>query len=178
MFKKTVLMVFCSVLFFAGNAHFMSRIWPQKGMAANEVGSPDAAKKVLIAGRGSAFRDTVVSRLVARLHDDSVYVRIIDLKDVATQDPQAWNAVLLVNMCVAWDYDSKVKQYIRGHADCNNVVLFTTSGDPAGCFPKNKKGRNPEIDGYSSASSMDECVHAVDTLYDLLNAVLIGRKGQ
>jgi hypothetical protein len=161
-------MLICSVLFFSGNAHFMSRIWPQKGFTANNIGSSKAANKVLIAGKESAFRDSVVSHLVAKLHKDSAFIRIIDLKDISTQDPHDWSAILLVNMCVAWDYDNLVKSYVKKHSDSKNILLFTTSGDPEGCIPKDKSDKNLNIDSYSSASVKDNITPAADTLYELL----------
>jgi hypothetical protein len=168
MLQKSILIFIFSVLVFSGNAHFMSRIWPQKGLTANDIGSPNAINKVLIAGKESEFRDSVLSHLVSKLHNDSVFIRIIDLKDISTQDPHVWSAMLLVNMCVAWDYDNLVKNFIKKHSDSKNILLFTTSGDPNGCIPTNKSDKNLNIDGYSSASVEDKIRPAADTLYTLL----------
>ncbi len=168
MFRKILFLFLCSFYLFPIHAHFMSRIWPQKGLTQNEAGPADATNRVLIAGTGSAFRDTVVSRLVKKLSSDSVYVRIIHFKNLADQNPDEWNVILLVNRCVAWDYDSQVKKFLRGHGDNDNIVVFTTSADPEGCLPEKKQRIAFPVDGYSSASTDEKITPAVDSLYQLL----------
>jgi hypothetical protein len=168
MIQKSVLILFCTVFLFSIQAHFMSRIWPQKGLLSNNVGSSESKQKILIAGKASAFRDTVIRLLVEKLQNDSVFISIIDLKDIGSQEPEKWNAILLINMCVAWDYDNLVKNFLKKHPDYKNMVVFTTSGDPDGCFPKKKAEKNALIDGYSSASAKENVTPAVDTLYELL----------
>ena len=168
MIRKAVFLFTICFLLFPAHAHFMSRIWPQKGLAQNEIGSPAAKHRILVAGTSSAFRDTVLFRLMKKFQDDSVYFRIINLKNLSVRDPGKWDAVLLVNRCVAWDYDNRVKKFIRNHHDSANLIVFTTSGDPEGCIPEKKMPEKPNVDGYSSASAPEKIAPAVEALYQLL----------
>ena len=169
MFGKMIPFFICTMFLTPCNAHFMSRVWPQKGFAPVTAGSPDAAVRILIAGKGSAFRDTVISRLTAKLLNDSTFIQIIDLQDLSTtRNPDEWNAILLVNRCVAWDYDALVKKFMKAHPDYPHLVVFTTSGDPEGCFSKEKQRKEPPVDAYSCASRKDNVSSVVDTLYNLL----------
>lgn len=158
----------CAVLLTPCHAHFMSRIWPQKKLETVTMGSPAATVRILIAGKGSDYRDTVISRLAAKLLDDSAFIEIIDLNDLPSVQPDVWNTILLVNRCVAWDYDAQVKAFLKRHPDYPHLVLFTTSGDPEGCFSKERKRNYPSVDAFSGASAKENIPSVVDTLYKLL----------
>lgn len=172
MLKKTALLVLCTAVLFSVYPHFMSGLWPQKGIGENSVGNPQSSKKVLIAGKGSEFRDTVISHLVEKLLNDSTYISIIDLKEIKSKNPADWNVILLVNRCVAWDYDNLVTNYVKKYPKSKNIVIFTTSGDQDGCIPKDKTDKILKLDGYSSASAKEKVTPAVDTLYKMLNKYL------
>jgi hypothetical protein len=165
-------LIICSAVIFSSNAHFMSRLWPQKKLTPAEYGDTSAAGKVLIAGKGSDYRNTVISELKDKLLKDSLYVRVIDLDEIYSQAPEKWSAILLINRCVAWSYDSRVLKYLKENPVSNKVIIFTTSADPEGCIPSRKKNRMPKVDTYSSASQPEMISKTVDRLYKLLKKVM------
>ena len=164
--------IICSAVIFSSNAHFMSRVWPQKKLTSAEYGDSKATARVLIAGKGSDYRNAVIGKLKDKLLADSLYIRVIDLDEISSPNPEDWDAILLINRCVAWNYDSRVLSYLKGNKASGKVIVFTTSGDPEGCIPHGKKSRMPDVDTYSSASQTETISTTVDNLYRLLKKTL------
>lgn len=168
MIKKSALLVLCAAMMFSVYPHFMSAVWPQKKIEGNTIGNPQSSKKVLIAGKGSEFRDTVINHLVEKLRKDSVYISVIDLSEIKSKNPRDWDVILLVNRCVAFDYDNLVSNYVKKYPKSQNIVIFTTSADPRGCNLKSKLSRTLKVDAYSSASVKEQVSPTVDAIYKML----------
>jgi len=75
-------------------------------------------------------------------------------------------------MCIAWDYDYRVKKFLRNCGDRSKVITFTTSGDPEGCVSEKKPKKMPPVDGYSSASADEKIDPAVKALYRMVTGHL------
>jgi hypothetical protein len=172
MIKKFALLVLFTAMMFSAYPHFMSAVWPQKRIEGNNFGNPQSSKKVLIAGKGSEFRDIVINHLVEKLQKDSVYISIVDLSEIKSKNPGDWNAILLVNRCVAFDYDNLVSKYVKKYPKSQNIVIFTTSADPRGCNLKSKLSRKLKLDAYSSASVKENVNPAVEAIYKMLKKYL------
>ena len=172
MIRSFVCLGFICVFIFSVTVYSSSTVWPKKKKPPIEHGSATAETKVLIAGKESKFRDAVISELTNRLVKDSIHVRLINLSDLGSITPDEWSAILLVNKCIAWNYEGPVKKFFKSHPDSKNVVLFTTSGDPERCIPEKKPERKAKVDTYTSASEDSKITEAVDTLSSLLNGVL------
>ena len=147
-------------------------MWPKKKKPPISHGPSSANTKVLIAGKSSAFRDAVISELTGRLVNDSIQVRIINIYDLRGISPEKWDAILLVNKCVGWNYQGPVKKFFTSHQDFRKAVVFTTAGNPVRCIPENKPQRKAKVDTYTSASKVDKTGESVDTIYTLLKKVI------
>ena len=131
-------------------AHFMSKVWPQKSLKEKTVGKDDAWCRILIIGAASPFKSAVVDSVISALQKDSVFIQVKGLKAIEKTNPSEWDAVILVNRCAAWDYDSRVKKLVKEHPDYKHYILFTTSADKEKCT--DKKRLPVEVDAVSSAS--------------------------
>lgn len=169
--KRIYFSIFCTLVF-SLTIHAETTVWPKKKMAPIEHGSPSFKTKVLIAGKGSKFRNAIVSELAGRLVKDSIHVSIINSADLKFITPEKWNAILLVNKCTAGNYGGPVKKFFKSHPDFKRAVVFTTSADPVRCISEKKPERKAKVDTYTSASKDTKINESVDTLLLLLKKVL------
>ena len=131
--------------------------WPQKDITESEVNSPNLARKILIASRAGAYKTALVERIKQAFKDDSVYVKCIGLSQVSKENADDYGAIVLINTCMAWDWDRNVFKFLksrkdaRGDArkDARNVIVLTTSG--SGDWVPNKK--KWAVDAIASASA-------------------------
>ncbi|MBD3322504.1 MAG: hypothetical protein GF350_15485 [Chitinivibrionales bacterium] len=162
MAKKILIPVLASAVLFCAVAHFMSVVWPQKSLEEKEIGSSDAPARVLIIGVTSDFKQAVIDRVTGVIKSDSLFIRIAGIKEIDKTEPPEWDAILLVNTCMGWDYDNRVKKLVQKNNDYDHFILFTSSGDPDACTKKKKLPG--EIDAVSSASVEEKISVVTDTL--------------
>jgi hypothetical protein len=128
----------------------MSNTWPQKSIPSHAYGDSLASKRVLIGGVTSPFKEAIVRSIVDSLVKDSVYVKTVGIKDLKKEKATSWNAVLLLNTCMAWEINYKVKKFANSFPEYNSIVVITTSGDTISCCSAKKLPKN--IDALSTAS--------------------------
>lgn len=139
-----------------------SSFWPQKDRTPQEIGAVGSAQRVLIASRTSAFKDSVVNAVIDSLRSDSVYIRVIGIKEVVNEDPEKWTAMLIVNTCMAWQGDNKVQNFLKRHPSYPSFIMLTTSGDSVACGSSKWIPQN--VDAVSSASSISHKSAVVENL--------------
>ncbi len=122
-------------------------------MTPSEAGSADAARKVLIAGDSSAFKQQVVARLIDDLGTGDWYFRIVGLDRLEEQETGQFGAVLLVAAFKAGHLDKRVTRYLGKDPSNPKVVVFFTRGtdDP---MPERARP-DIKVDAVSSASRAD-----------------------
>jgi hypothetical protein len=114
-----------------------------------EDGRRDARNgKVLIATQKSEFKRTVVSEIKDNLGDRVRYVRIVDVKWLPNETPEEFNAIVILNRCMAGRPDPRVEIFIDELPDKNKVIVLTT-GRLDSWQPD-----STEIDAMTSASTM------------------------
>jgi len=123
-------------------------IWHEDDIEVSEVNDPAAAKRVLIASSQSDFKESVVARIEQALEDEGVYLYIIGLSELKGQSVEDYDAVVLINRCVAWGMDPDVDGFLKHLDSFENVIVLTTSGD--GHWLPDTTKRN--FDAISSAS--------------------------
>lgn len=155
---------------FRTQAHFISYFWPQKSLEHREVGSPTAPHALLIGGTGSDFKNAAVQAVVDSLRSDSLHIKVVGVKALRSEDPSAYDAVLVVNTCMGWNMNSRLKKYISSHPDYERFVVLTTSGDPDSCCASHKLPEN--MDAVSSASVSRKLPAVVDEALGLLRQYL------
>lgn len=142
-----------------------SAVWSQKDVDQVTYGVSNARKKILIAANKSDFKDSLLSNLSNSLVADSVYVKIIGLKQLPSATATNWRAILILNTCVAGQMENSVQKFITKNSTYGHFITFTSSG-PKGCWPPKKAPQG--IDAFTSASTMDIQTTVTDTLMQLL----------
>ncbi len=120
-----------------------------KSVEPTEDGRRDARNgRVLIATQKSEFKRTVVSEIKDNLGDNVAYVRIVDVKWLPNETPANYNAIVILNRCMAGRPDPRVETFIDELPQKNKVIVLTT-GRLDSWQPD-----STEIDAMSSASTM------------------------
>lgn len=125
--------------------------WPQKDMDSSSVNQPALANKILIASRESAYKRALVEKIKEALKGDSVYVKCIGLTKLKYEDASAYRAIVLLNTCMAWDWDRSIHAFLKGKTDAANVIVLTTSGSGK-WLPKKNTAHVDAIAGASRKS--------------------------
>jgi len=135
-----LLFVFCGVL--------PQVFVPQKDVNSLRVASEVAEKNVLIASRKSDFKEAIVTALIDSLNPERVVVQVTGIKDLAKFPAGEFDAVVVLNTCMGWSMDRKVKSYLDRSGEVGHILVVTTSGD--GAWMPSEKDR--EYDAIASAS--------------------------
>jgi hypothetical protein len=135
-------------------------------MTPYETGNPDSARKVLIAGERSEFKEQVVVGLIEKLGTEDWYYRVIGLNQLAEQDTEAFGAVLLVAAVRAGKLSGQVTDFLSSNPANPKVILFYTRGSEE---PMPEKSRPKlKVDAVSSASKADRVDMRAEELAVLL----------
>ncbi|MHC4591718.1 MAG: hypothetical protein ACYS8L_03365 [Planctomycetota bacterium] len=87
-------------------------------------------RKVLIASRDSDFKNAVVAKIVDAFAEEPVFVQVVDVGDLAAQDTQGFDVVVILDRVRAWSLSGPTKEFLVAEADKDRVVLLATSADP------------------------------------------------
>jgi hypothetical protein len=142
------------------------RILPQKDMPSSELNKPTLDKKVLVASRYSEFKEAIIEKLREAFKDQPVYIKFIGLGDLEQEDAKRYNAVVMINKCMAWQMDRNVIGFVKRYKDQGNMIVLTTSGD-GNWLPK-MEGRN--FDAISSASKQANVDKVAGQIIDKVNS--------
>ena len=93
-----------------------------------EVNAPALEHRVLIATQGSAFKDAVVSALIAHLKERKVYIKVIDVSALPGVDEGKWSAIVVIHTWENWKPQADAKAFLERAKDLNKVIVVTTSG--------------------------------------------------
>ncbi len=112
-------------------------------------GGRDAGpSRVLIATQKSDFKRSVVSEIKDNLGDDVAYVRVVDVRWLPNEKPGNFNAIVILNRCMAGRPDPRVETFIDELPDKKKVIVLTT-GQLDSWRPD-----STEVDAMTSASTM------------------------
>jgi hypothetical protein len=141
----------------------------QLDMESVEMGDGAAARKVLIAGTTSDFKQKVVAGVIGRLGTQDYYFKIIGLDLLETEETKDFGAILLVNTLMGGKIDERVRRFLSKDPLNPKAVVFYTSGgeDPKPDFAK----LDIRVDAVTSVSASDR----VDKRAEELAAVLRAR---
>jgi hypothetical protein len=101
--------------------------WPQHDIDSAQAGSPLAPCSILIASRASDYKRALVGAICDSLAGDSMYVKVVGLRQLAGRDVSAYRAIVLVNTCMGWSLDSRMGAFLRRHKGLQSVLVLTTS---------------------------------------------------
>jgi hypothetical protein len=135
---------------------FPQLFWPQKDIDSFSVNQPTLAKKVLIVSRNSNFKRAVVDKIKNALRDEPVYVKCTGLTKLKNEDASAYSVIVIINTCMAWDWDRNIHAFLKGKQDARKVIVLTTSGSGKWLPKKIPAG----VDAIASASEKTDVVAA------------------
>jgi DNA-directed RNA polymerase subunit RPC12/RpoP len=158
----------CAFPVFGGMPHVF---WPEKDIASKEINLPSCAHKILIASRESDYKTGVVRKLAEELSSDSVYIKITGVRMLKKEKQKDYNAVVILNTCMGWRIDSKVKRFLKKCDIPSSVIVYTTSAD----IRWRPKMRKLKFDSITSASETDKTGEIVKVIADRIrkNAGLV-----
>jgi hypothetical protein len=131
---------------------------------AYEKGQPTLPLHVLVATQGSAFKDELVSALVAQLEQRPAYVKVIDIGSLGGIHEADWQAIVIIH---TWQFGKPpriVSDFVARLADPGQVIDITTSGSG--------REKLPGVDVISSASVIDDVPGMVAQISTRLDARL------
>jgi hypothetical protein len=95
-----------------------------KTVETTEAGNQNALRgKVLIATQKSEFKRTVVSEIKEYLGNSVFYVKVVDVKWLPNESTDDFNAIVILNRCMAGRPDPRVESFVDDIADKNKVIL-------------------------------------------------------
>ena len=138
-----------------------------KSIDTTEAGNRNALNgKVLIATQKSEFKRSLVSGIRDNLGDDVFYVRVVDVKWLPNETAADFNAIVILNRCMAGRPDPRVESFVDNFPDKKKVILLTT-----GRLDSWKPDAS-EIDAMSSASTMAESAPLARSIADKVRAII------
>jgi hypothetical protein len=129
------------------------RVWINRDVDTRLVSGDGTSGSVLIAAARSDYKERVVSEVVALLEAEAAEVQVVGLRELSDEELQAerYDAILIVNTCMAWMVDPKVARFLDANPGLQErTVLLTTSGD--GEWLPDPEERDWQVDAVSSPS--------------------------
>ena len=149
-------------LVLAAFAVYVILYYPRKAESF-EINTPNPARRILIATQGSDFKDTLAKALCDSLKQSSVYIRGIDVGELAEVNDEDWDRILIVNSFII-RLNKDVDRFITRTLAPERILVFVTSGG-ADWLPQ------PEftVDALTSASRkvyINDLIHMITDWMD------------
>jgi len=111
-----------------------------------EIGDSSNNKKVLISIESSDYKNMLLEEILAGL-DNSIYIKIIDSKNIEKESTEDYNAVLIISVKRVFNISIKVRNFVKNAEEKDKIIIyFTEMGSSR--IPKALE----EVDAISSAS--------------------------
>ncbi len=123
-------------------------------------------RRVLIATRPSEFKVAVISKITNSLEQDLGYLKVIDVTKLADESADDYNAIVIVNTCVADRLHESASNFLENVEDKGKIILLTTAAD------ERKEYRPERVDAITSASRMNKADEIADAIVAKVRAVL------
>ena len=92
-----------------------------------ESGDRTAAQdRVLVATQNSDFKQAVIQAIRDRLENNSNYIKVIDVKKLPYESLEGYDAVIILNTCMAGRPDPRVESFIDDTTEKEKIVVLTT----------------------------------------------------
>ena len=106
--------------------------------------------RVLIATQNSDFKQAVIQAIRDTLEKNSSYIKVIDVKRLPRESTDDYDAVILLNECMAGRPDPRVESFIDDSPGKDKLVVLTTGRLDSW------KPESPRVDAISSAFVMTQ----------------------
>lgn len=121
---------------------------------------------ILIASRQSEFKAAVIETVAINYQTTNIAVKIVGLEALESENPADYQAVVLINTCMAWKIDPAVESFLKRYPAADNLIVLTTSGDGE-WLPKKPIG---QYDAVSAASVMADVGKTAAKIIQKINA--------
>lgn len=161
MIRKTFLYGLISISFLA------ICLLPEAHDAKNSATKKVSQKNVLIAVQKSEFKDAVISSISRAIGKEAI-VKTVDLGKILDEKTENYQAIVLVNTCMAWSINGKIKKFLKNLSDAEKkkVILFTTVGG------EDWEPKGTGVDCVTSASKMIKADAAAETITKKVHAII------
>lgn len=102
---------------------------PRSDIEPRELGDPALDRRILIASRDTDFKIEVARMIAESFAGEPAYMRFTGIEMLKDEDPEDYDAVVVMTSCIAWGIEAKVDDFLSKHGDSGNIVLLVTSGD-------------------------------------------------
>lgn len=128
------------------------------------VNEPSSERRLLIATQGSAFKDAVVAGIVEKLRQRPIFIRVIDVSDLANVDAKEWDGIVVLHTIEYGKAPAAAQRFVDRLGGSHKVVVLSTSG----------RGdlKIEGVDAISSASRMTDVPARVDELLGRIETAL------
>ena len=126
------------------------------GCAAGTVDTIESGDKaarnnwVLIATQKSDFKRAVILEIRGILENNSCYIKVIDIKRLQNENISGFDAVIILNKCMAGRPDPRVESFIDNVIQKEKLIVLTTGGLDSW------KPESSRVDAITSASVMTD----------------------
>jgi soluble P-type ATPase len=131
---------------------------------AFEVNEPDKQYHVLVATQGSSFKDSVVTKVIVKLKDLPVHIKVIDVSRLPEIIESEWTALLILHTWENFAAQQDVEAFLHRATTKNKMVVVATSGSGDEMIEG--------IDGITSASKPEEVDATANEIVKRVLAIL------
>jgi len=82
--------------------------------------------RVLIATQNTKFKQEVVSEIRSALNNHSIFIKVVDVKNLRFEGALDFSAVVIINRALAGRPDPRVESYIDNEPQKNKIIILTT----------------------------------------------------
>ena len=82
--------------------------------------------RVLIATQKTRFKQEIVSEIRNALNTNSIYIKVVDVKNLRYEGTRDFSAVVIINRALAGRPDPRVESYIDNEPQKNKIIILTT----------------------------------------------------
>ncbi|MBD3235535.1 MAG: hypothetical protein GF330_02390 [Candidatus Eisenbacteria bacterium] len=143
-------------------------IWAQDDIEAYEMGDRQAPERLLIASSQSELGQALHLELGERLRAYPAHVRFVGLEALENETAADYDAVVILNSCIAWGVDRNVGAFLDREREQEKLIVLTTSGD--GDWRPGGEAR--EFEAVTSASEISEIERVAGEILGHLDAIL------
>ena len=126
---------------------------------------PNAGVTLLIAGDASEFKDSIRAAIIKR-YSATCNIEIINIDKLPQKRSVDYDAVLIMDTCLAWSHFNRSVKAFLDHAENRNVVFFMTADTPDWTFTYNG------VDAITSASEKEHQQVMIQRLSAAIDRIL------
>jgi len=92
------------------------------------VESENSKYNLLIATQGSAYKRTLVDRIIETLKNRQIAIKVIDVSALAEVEVEEWTAVIILHTWESWRPQQDAMRFVHRNQNASNTIVLSTSG--------------------------------------------------